>query len=119
MVSCSKDNDISHKFTGKWEYERYIGYPFTDTALPPGNGQTITLTNNGIFESRKQDTVLFVGKYTIKQRKDCYKRDNTWLLSTDDPYFKEVYINIENNKLTLSQPNCYADGGIIYYRRLK
>ncbi len=77
LVSCNKDNEISHKFLGKWEYEKYVGYPFIDTSLPPGNGRTITLKNDGVFESRKQDTVLFVGKYTIKQRKDCYPRENT------------------------------------------
>lgn len=55
------------RISGKWEFEKFIGYPFNSSS-PPGNGQIIILNDDGTYERRSHDTVIFNGQYSIKER---------------------------------------------------
>ncbi len=119
FLACKKDSNLSKEFIGKWEYERYSGYPFTNTFLPPGNGQIIVLYDNGIYERRMHDTVLFKGNYSISKKDDCHPRENKVYFTNNDSYSSSGYIEIANEKLTLSSSNCLLDGGTTFYRKLE
>jgi len=124
LCACKKEkctNDHYDKFSGSWEFEQYSGYPFTNNSiLPPGNGQIIILRKDGTFERRKHDTLLFKGTYILQEKNDCLQPANRIThYTTSENTFNESYIQLQNNKLTLSTPNCYQDGGTEYYRRMK
>jgi hypothetical protein len=122
LVSCKKGNHLflNNRYKGVWEFENFSGYPFNNNYLPPGNGRIIVLLPNGIFERRQHDTVLFRGKYFLKQQKDCLdEQKKTHFTTNDTAYSWDVYIDIGSDKLTLTTPKCYADGGIAFYRKIK
>ena len=123
VSSCRKESDqkeLWNKFSGTWEYERYSGYPFSNTYLPAGNGRIIVLSENGDFQRKKNDTVLFKGRYSITSKSDCQPRANNWFFTTNDTAFQwGEYIEIENERLVLSTSNCLMDGGSVFYRKLK
>src|SRR5687768_4399013 len=79
---CSKSR-MMERISGKWEYEEFIGYPAYNS-LPSGNGRIIILNDDGIYERRNHDTVVFKGKYTIKRQDDCYPGHSNNLFVTDD-----------------------------------
>ena len=122
ISSCKKENDqkgLWRQFSGTWEYERYNGYPFSNTYLPPGNGRIIVLSENGDFQRKKNDTVLFKGRYSITNKDDCQRRETNWFFTANDTAFQwGDYIEIENGMLVLSTSNCLADGGSVFYRKL-
>lgn len=103
---CKKSNSIKHlktTFAGKWEYERYSGYPFTNTYSPPGNGQYIILGTNGSFERRLHDSLIFKGTYSLEEKPDCYPAASTTYFSTNESnYSTEGYIALDSNKLTIT-----------------
>lgn len=123
LLSCKKTklSVTYHEVAGTWEYEQYIGYPFMQTALAPGNGKIIVLGADGSFEKRQHDTLLFKGTYKLREKKDCHPRESNTAFytsqSTDDVY---NYIEVdEQGRLVLSIPNCFADGGLTYYRKIE
>jgi len=120
ILSCNKEiRQTKKEITGTWEFETFSGYPFNNT-LPPGKGRIIVIRKNGDFERRQHDTVVFKGSYTIKKKEDCLERDNDLLFSTSEDSYKITgYIEIVNEKLSISSSNCLADGGTVYYRRIQ
>jgi len=122
LFSCKKRNDLflNDRYKGVWEFENYSGYPFTNNYLPPGNGRIIVLLPDGFFERRQHDTVLFRGRYFLNPQKDCHgEQKKTHFTANDTAYSWDVYIDIASDKLTLTTPNCYADGGISFYRKIE
>ena len=121
FFSCKKDDlRINPEIYGIWEFEHNAGYPFTNPVYPPGNGQIIVLSRNGRFERRQHDTVLFKGRFFLKEKEDCYLRERKIFFITNDPgYQPDMSIDIYAGKLALTTSNCYADGGISYYRRVQ
>ncbi|MEP6746442.1 MAG: hypothetical protein ABJB86_01880 [Bacteroidota bacterium] len=117
LAACSKEK-LEKKVTGMWELENFSGYPFNNNYQPPGNGNIILISSDGSFERRKHDTVTFRGAYSIKNKKDCYPRETNWFFSTTEPNSTGMYIDTEDNKLTLSTPGCIQDGGTTSYRKL-
>ncbi len=123
FLSCKKDGNLflNTRFKGAWEYENFSGYPFNNNYLPPGNGRILVLLADGTFERRQHDTVLFRGRYFLKEQKDCYPPNEKKIhFSTNDTTeYWDNYIHIEDGKLIFSTPTCYADGGMAYYRRIE
>jgi hypothetical protein len=121
FFSCKKHNEIKAlkgEIIGTWELERVSGYPFNQPPLPPGNGVIIVLGEDGLFERKKHDTLVFRGSYSVKRKKDCYERSNDIILSTNESSGNYDYIEMSDGKLSISSPNCLQDGGTAYYRRL-
>ncbi len=118
FMGCKKEGNALGKFVGKWEYEQHKGFPFTNTYLPPGNGNLIVLMQDGRYERMRGDSLVFKGSYLIFNKEDCSPRNNKQFFTTGDSYSTDQYIVIENNRVTLTTPNCLADGGTTYYRRL-
>ena len=121
LVSCKKDNvsRLNDQILGTWEYEKFVGYPFNSSTLPPGNGIIIVIKQGGAFERRNHDTIIFKGFFLLEERKDCYGNENEIFFKTSDTsVVKSEIINISGGNLLLSSPNCYADGGTSVYRRL-
>jgi hypothetical protein len=123
LFSCKKDSDISNlqnTIAGSWEYENFIGYPFINRVSPPGNGKIIVIGKDGSFKRFQHDTLMFSGKYTLTKKNDCYQRNSNIVFSTNEyPDNDYRYIELNNGELTLSTPNCYQDGGTVYYRRIE
>jgi hypothetical protein len=111
---------LKRGIVGTWELERISGYPFNQPPFPPGNGRIIVLGEDGNFERKQHDTLVFRGNYTLRRKKDCYGRNADVIFSTDENSFGDYqYIESSDGKLLLSTPNCYQDGGTAYYRRLR
>jgi hypothetical protein len=123
FISCKKDNDINtlkSEIAGTWELERFVGYPFNQPALPPGNGRIIVLGEDGVFERKQHDTLVSRGSYSVVRKKDCYDRNSDIVLSINESAFEDhQYVEIADGKLSLSTPNCLQDGGTAYYRRMR
>jgi hypothetical protein len=123
VFSCKKDSELQtlkKEIAGSWEIESYSGYPFTQPSYPQGNGQVIVIGEGGSFERWKHDSLVFTGHYFMMRKKDCYEGENEVVFLTGESSGDRYgYINIRSGKLTLSTPNCYADGGTVYYRRIK
>ena len=120
LYGCSKENFMSAKFKGIWEYENHFGYPFNNNYLPPGNGNIIALSADGSYERRKHDTVIFKGQFQLKTQRDCYGSERKVHFTTNDTTFNwDSYVEIDNSgKLVFTSPNCYADGGSTYYIKI-
>ena len=122
IFSCKKDGvgSIKKEIVGTWEIEKYSGYPFTQPPYPPGNGKIIMIGSDGNFERRAHDTLLFKGRYFVLHKKDCSPRESDLVLLTNETASDSYsYVDIENGKLTLTTPSCWADGGTAYYRRIQ
>jgi hypothetical protein len=122
IFSCRKTeiNNLKKEITGVWEIERFVGYPFTQPPYPSGNGQMIVIKKNGDFERWKHDTLVFEGHYFVQIKKDCGPSNNDIIFITNESYQGDYrYIDVEEGKLTLTTPNCWADGGTAYYRRVE
>jgi hypothetical protein len=121
LCSCKKDNLSSYRnqFSGKWEYVRYIGYPFTTAPLSLGNGKIIIITQDGSFQRNSYDTIIFKGLYSLVEKKDCYGDETHIFFKTTDPFFGEnSIINAAGDSLSISTSNCFQDGGVTIYRKL-
>jgi hypothetical protein len=122
VCSCKKDKDIKSlkkDIVGTWELEKVIG-AFSQPVFPPGNGQLIVLGKGGLFERKQHDTLIFRGTYTIGTKKDCYERNGDMIFSTNENSSGNYrYIEISDGQLSLSTPNCYQDGAVADYRRIK
>ena len=122
FFSCKKDNELKEfksKIAGTWEYERTVSF-INSPPAPLGNGKIIVITEEGIFERKSHDTLLFRGSYVLNKKDDCYPRTSTITFQTNENTGGYInYIGIENGKLSFATPNCWADGGITYYRRIR
>ncbi|MDN3656739.1 hypothetical protein QWZ08_13925 [Ferruginibacter paludis] len=123
FYSCKKDNGVGalkRDVAGTWEFEKFVGYPFNQPALPSGNGQIVVLGEDGLYERKQHDTIVFHGNYLLRTKKDCYQRSTDIIFSTDENSSGTYqYIEITDGRLLLSTPNCYQDGGSAYYRRIQ
>lgn len=118
LVSCKKQQ-TQKDFSGRYEYATFIGYPFDDRSLPPGNGRIIALGGNGIFGRFSHDTLLFKGTYQIGRKMDCGADEKkNFFYSNDSSFVSGFVIDLRNDSLFLSTPACYADGGVSIYKRL-
>jgi len=121
FISCKKDNaaTLRKEIAGEWEYVTFSGYPFNFPSYPPGNGIILIFGENGDFERRKHDTLVFKGTCRLQEKKDCSGDEKKIFLETNDATFvKEVYITITEARLHINTTNCYQDGGSAIYRRL-
>ena len=123
VISCNKPSQerrLEREIVGTWEFERFIGYPFNQPTLPRGNGHLIIIGENGNFERKQHDTLLFKGNYSIQRKKDCYERPTDIIFSTNENSSGGYqYVETLDGKLTFSTPNCYQDGGTAYYRKVE
>ena len=111
---------LKRDIVGTWELEKVSGYPFNQPQLLPGNGRIIVLGEDGLFERKQHDTLVFRGSYTVRTKKDCYERNTDIIFSTDENLSGDYqYIETSDDKLLLSTPNCYQDGGTAYFRRVR
>jgi len=122
IFSCKKENEtaaLRTQIAGTWELERAIGFA-VNQSFPPGNGRIIIIGNDGSFERRQNDTLVFRGVYTLQEKKDCHPRDTDFAIWTNESNTDDYrYIDLKEDKLTFSTPNCYQDGGDMIYRRVK
>src|SRR5918993_102883 len=94
LIGCKKNQEISNlkdQVTGTWEAEKFISFDGT-RSFPPGNGMIIVLKKNDVFERRAHDTIVFKGKYTLKEKKDCYPGNSDIVFSTNENSFNIFYI---------------------------
>jgi hypothetical protein len=125
FLSCKKEDalkEFKESLVGTWELEKRITFevPFTTLSSPPGNGNILVFTTGGVFEKKKHDTLVFQGTYTLQRREDCHPRTSNVVLQTsDNTPANEHYVTIENGKLLIDTPNCWADGGAAYYRKIQ
>jgi hypothetical protein len=125
ISSCSKDNQLDNfknQILGKWEIEKNVCgeciSPFT--IYPEGNGKTIVLFNDGSFERRINDSVIFAGKFYLGKSEKCNRSPSDIEMSTNEYAGSfPLFVQIESGKLQLSTPYCYTDGSITTYRRVQ
>jgi hypothetical protein len=121
FFSCKKyqpeETELSKQLIGSWELDHVItdagNFPFAS-----GNGNTISFLSGSVFERKQNDTVVFRGTYSLEKKEDCFPSDKNLILKTTENPDYYQYIEVKDGKLLLSTPNCYADGGMSYYRKL-
>ena len=115
-LSCKKESEeqlFKKKISGVWELEKVTGVATTNYL--PGNGQIVVFKEDGSYEKRQHDTLLFSGAYSLSTKTDCYPRTNNRVVQTTEGA-TPLYAEIEGGNLILDTPNCYADGGSAFYR---
>lgn len=120
FVACKKDY-IDNRFTGTWECIKYSGYPVTQDALSPGNGNLIILSPTGEFKRMKHDTLVFRGTYSISMKSDCYISDLRPCLKIEGTDFDSgnfLAIEQATGWLSITTTTCMQDGGVAYYRKI-
>ena len=118
LAKRSEIASLKNEIVGTWEFEKFVG--FGSYSLPPNNGRIIVFASDRSYERRQFDTILFQGSYVLQERDDCYERNTNNVLYTSESGLNDYkYIEREQDKLLLSTPNCYPDGGTAYYRRIK
>ncbi|MEJ7588843.1 MAG: hypothetical protein WKI04_14900 [Ferruginibacter sp.] len=58
--------------------------PEITTPSSPGTAINIIIGNDGSFERRQNDSLLFRGTYRLLEKKDCYGEINKFLFKTSD-----------------------------------
>ncbi len=125
VSSCSKDHHLDNfknQISGKWEIEKNVcGECISQfTAYPEGNGNTIVLFNDGVFERRVHDSVTFSGEFFLSKSEECSMSHSDIAISTNEISNEfPLFIQIESDKLQLSTPSCYTDGSITTFRRIQ
>lgn len=125
VSSCSKDSQLENfrnQIAGKWEIEaRVCGEcPNSLTNYPEGNGAMIVFFNDGAFERRIHDSVIFKGKFLLTKSEECGKTNSDIALSTNESVNRiPLFVRIESGKLQVGTPYCYADGATTIYRRIQ
>lgn len=117
FLSCKKEqtSSIKEQIPGRWYYLNTISAGLT-SPLPPDTTQNIFIGHDDSFARRLKDSVIFIGTYSLIEKKDCYGSDNKFLFKTSDqPGGVGDYIKVNGDTLTLSTPNCYSDGGTAFY----
>jgi len=123
--SCKKEEpaekQIKSQITGQWELEYYscVECIIPPTAYPQGNGNIIEFAKDGRFIRKLKDSITFNGHYNIVTNKECNKSGNLSLQTNETANGSVRFITIENSKLQLSTPSCYADGATSIYRRIE
>lgn len=120
FVSCKKDDlsELQNRISGTWELERVSGAFYT-SILPPGNGKIIVIKEDGSYERRDHDSIIFKGRYQLESKKDCSGNEKKAFFITNDSTSAgdSRIVNVEGNRLLLNTSNCYADGGTVIYRK--
>lgn len=125
VSSCSKDSQLQNfknQVAGNWEIEaRLCGQcPNSVTNYPVGNGAIIVFFNDGVFERRIQDSVIFKGKFFLTKAEECGKPNSDIALSTNESVnMIPLFVRIVSGKLQIGTPYCYADGATTIYRRIQ
>lgn len=124
FCSCKKENepgDLQNEIAGTWELEKNIcglcTFPLIN--YPPGNGNTITLSPDGSYERKKQDTLLVKGTWSALNSKECSPAGDRALIINEGSTATLMFIKISTDKLELSTPYCYTDYNATTYRRIK
>jgi hypothetical protein len=118
LGSCKKENSpaVKNEIAGSWELRSSITYSGINI-FPPGSGYIIAFENNNSFKRKKQDTLLFEGRYILNQRKDCYGNTPQTFITTTEPNSSEFIVAVIKDTLTLSTSNCVSDGVVSAYIR--
>jgi hypothetical protein len=125
IYSCKKEEQaekqIKSQITGQWELQLYsCGECLLPlTTYPQGNGNIVEFTYDGRFIRKLKDSITFSGRYNIVTNKECNKSGNLALETNETANGSVRFITIENFKLQLSTPGCYADGATSIYRRIE
>ena len=117
FFSCKKEK-LREDIAGTWEYEKYHGEAMLPP-LPPGNGKIIILYESGRFERWQHDTLLFMGTYSLKKKKDCHPTYQDFALKTNETNSDDLFVSVVEGKLHLNTSNCNIDPSNTIYRRLK
>lgn len=125
VSSCSKDNrleNFKNQIVGKWEIEKRVcGECVTPlTTYHEGNGSIIVLLNDGTFERRIHDSVIFKGRFFLNKSEECGKPGSDISLSTNESsMLTPLFVQIVQGKLQISTPYCYTDGASTIFRRIE
>lgn len=120
LASCKKDqelSDLKNQIAGTWELESIYGF-WSSGNFPSGNGKTITIRNDGTYERRDNNNIVYKGNYSLKKKKDCYERTSNNAFITGDYNGELFYIELKDQKLIISPSNCIEDESTFVYRRI-
>lgn len=123
-ASCKKEHNVNalkNQLAGTWELERAICGEclIPNTSYAPGNGNLLIFGNDGSFQRKKQDTVLFNGTFSVIISKECSSNGDQALTTSESAGATPQFINIYTDSLVLSTPSCYQDGGSTVYKRIR
>lgn len=120
---CKKENKLTFSksnLVGKWELGRSIcvecAVPLT--TYPTGNGNFIIFGEDGSFERKKNDSLIFKGTYSLIISKECSSLGDQALITSEFPDTTPQFISVFTDSLEIRTPSCYQDGGSIIYSKV-
>lgn len=118
-LGCSKANKKPNleKYEGRWELIRYVGFGIPDHTLSAGNGNTIFLGDDGVYQRREEGRLVFEGTYSIQHKTNCDLKSD-YLRTSEPSSDLESSIRVQSDTLTIFSSPCLMDGGGGVYRRL-
>jgi len=115
LLSCQKSK-LKKDIVGVWELEKVAGW-VVGNPYPPG-AVTFIIKEDGTFQHKLYDSVTSSGTYEIRTQKDCHPRSTDKIFWTNQPGVP-YYIELGDDKLTLSTSFCLVETWSIYYKRLR
>jgi hypothetical protein len=120
VFSCKKEKGENHRFVGTYELmeafsvESIVPYQF----FPPGNGRIMKILEDGSLETWRHDTLVKKEPYSLVYKTDCHSRtQEVFIQRTSSP--GDYVIGFKSDTLFLRNSNCYQDGGISFFRRIR
>ena len=120
LSGCKKDDKIPAGLSGTWELESsFSGWGGTQT-YPPGNGNTITFSDNNYSEKIKSaDTTYQIsGTFKVFSGKPCDGASEQTLIQFDMLEHIESF-SLADGKLSIGTTECILDGGGSTYRKIQ
>lgn len=120
---CKKENKVDlakSNLIGKWELGRSIcgECAVSLTTYPTGNGNFIIFGEDGSFERKKNDSLIFKGIYSLIISKECSSSGDQAIITSEFPDAAPQFISVFPDSLELRTPSCYQDGGSIIYSKV-
>ncbi|MBP6686671.1 MAG: hypothetical protein KA160_02335 [Lacibacter sp.] len=120
LWSCKKDKGIrtlEKDLIGTWEMvstDDHLGY----RQYQLGRGYNTEYQTKNVVRRREGNILVFSGKYSLVRKADCQSRVSDIYLTTNESSSVPYYVEMKNDTLYMSKPNCNGVYSVSAYRRL-
>ncbi|ULQ56961.1 hypothetical protein KJS94_01970 [Flavihumibacter rivuli] len=121
LAACRQEKNepsLIASLQGTWELRTTSGFP-GNINYPPGNGILLKFLPGSIVESWDGGRMLSRNTFALKPRKDCIGTDVKMAVFNVFTEGNYNFLSLNGDQLTLFTPNCFADGGMSAYERLR
>lgn len=121
ITGCKKDSDKTPSTVyGKWELQSSFGNFTGSQTYPRGNGNTYEFTTATYVRTSHygDSTYQMSGPYRIFESDYCMQASKQQFIEFDSTGSLPFAFKFSGSTITISTPECLADGGTATYRRI-